>query len=152
MRYSRENSPGYLINRAGRLFIKAIERRLCGGSAGPMPVFVALRDGRTMTQRDLAIDAAVEQPTMANTLARMERDGLIVRTPDSRDGRSALISLTPLGRERADQAMEAGQSVNAMAMSDLTEDERRQLLALLHRVVAVLEAETAESPARKQSG
>jgi len=36
--YRREQSAGYLTNHAARLFVRAIERRLAGGTAGPMPV------------------------------------------------------------------------------------------------------------------
>ena len=60
-----------------------------------------------LSQTALARWASVEQPTMANTLNRMERDGLIVRTPDPDDRRSALISLTKLGRQRASEALDS---------------------------------------------
>eukprot|EP01035_Chromulina_nebulosa_P012954 gene12954-17251_t len=75
--YRRETSAGYLTNWAARLLTRSLERRLAGGGAGQMPVFFALIDGVAQTQADLARDAAVEQPTMANTLQRMERDGLV---------------------------------------------------------------------------
>ena len=139
--YRREDSAGYLVNWAGRLFVRAIERRLTGGNAGPMPVFFALAAGGTLSQRDLARWASVEQPTMANTLNRMERDGLIVRTPDPADGRSALIGLTPLGLERADEALGAGRQVNGIALSVLSTAEREQFFGLLRRVIGTLEAD-----------
>ncbi len=84
--YSRESSAGYLVNWAARLLTHALERRLKGSSAGSMPVFFSLIDGGAQTQKALAHWAAVEQPTMANTLARMERDGLIAREPDPATG------------------------------------------------------------------
>src|SRR3954471_5245746 len=115
MTYDREASLGYQTNLAARLFVRSIERRLEGGNAGPMPVFLALQDGRAMTQTALAQQASVEQPTMANTLSRMERDGLIERTPDPNDGRSALVRLGELGRARADQALGAAMEVNGIA-------------------------------------
>jgi len=139
MNYDRDNSVGYMTNLAARLFVRAIERRLTGGNAGPMPVFLALQDGRAMTQTALAQQAAVEQPTMANTLARMERDGLIARTPDPNDKRSALVRLTALGRERADQAFACANEVNGLAAGALNEDERKAYLAMVHRIVATLE-------------
>ena len=94
-----------MTNRAARLFVRALDRRLLNGSAGQMPVFLALMDGNAYTQTELARIAAVEQPTMANTLARMERDGLIARTPDPADRRSSLVSLNKVGRTRAGEAM-----------------------------------------------
>ena len=139
MTYVRETSAGYLTNWAARLFARALERRLVGGNSGPMPVFFALQDGRAMTQKALAQLAAVEQPTMANTLNRMERDGLIVRTPDPNDRRSALVSLTPLGLERTVGAFEAAVEVNGIATNALKPEEREVFYGMMRRIVAALE-------------
>lgn len=139
MTYVRETSAGYLTNWAARLFAKAIERRLEGGNSGPMPVFFALQDGRAMTQKALAQMAAVEQPTMANTLARMERDGLVRRTPDPNDRRSAQVSLTPLGLERAKAAFVSAVEVNQLATAVLTPDERPLFYDMLRRIIATLD-------------
>jgi DNA-binding MarR family transcriptional regulator len=142
MSYVRETSAGYLTNWAARLFVRALEQRLGSGS-GPMPVFFALQDGRAMTQKALAQLAAVEQPTMANTLNRMERDGLIARTPDPNDKRSALVSLTALGLERAEAAFTIAVEVNGVATDALTPEERPQFYDMMRRIVAALEKDGA---------
>lgn len=139
--YDRETSGGYVTNRAARAFIRALDRRLLNGSAGQMPVFLALVDGNAYTQTELARIASVEQPTMANTLARMERDGLIERTPDPADRRSSLVSLNKLGRKRAAEAMEAALAVNEVAFARLSAAERKTFFDLLHRVIAALDAD-----------
>jgi MarR family transcriptional regulator for hemolysin len=141
MSYVRETSAGYLTNWAARLFARALERRLGTGS-GPMPVFFALQDGRALTQKELAISATVEQPTMANTLNRMERDGLVVRTPDPNDRRSAQVSLTPLGLERAEAAFKVALEVNGIATDALKPEERPLFYDMMRRIVAALERDT----------
>lgn len=133
-------SIGYLTNLAGRLLVRALERRL-QGPAGPMPVYLALNDGKALPQKELARLAAVEQPTMANTLARMERDGLVVGEPDPNDRRSTLLRLTRLGRERADAALTAAGEVNVLALSALKPGERPLFIDMLKRVIARLEAD-----------
>lgn len=140
MSYERGQSAGYFVNLAGRLFIRALERRLAG-SVGPMPVFIALSDGSFRSQAELARWAQVEQPTMANTLNRMERDGLIVRSPDPADGRSMLIALSPLGLERAKQTLDMAFEVNDAALAGLSRGERDALFGTLKRVIANLEAD-----------
>lgn len=145
MSYDRQTSAGYMTNWAARLFVRAIERRLDGGNAGPMPVFLALQDGRALTQTALAQQASVEQPTMANTLARMERDGLIERTPDPSDKRSALVRLTALGRARADQALASAAEVNGIAAAALSEAELPVYFDMLRRVIAALERDGTAS-------
>jgi DNA-binding MarR family transcriptional regulator len=146
MSYKREESAGYLTNWAGRLFVRAIERRLAGGSAGPMPVFFALAEGEALSQSALARWAVVEQPTMANTLNRMERDGLIARTPDPEDGRSALVSLTKLGLQRAHEALASAKEVNGLALAGFKPAEREQFLGMLRRVAENLDSDGQDSP------
>ena len=143
MRYVRETSAGYLTNWAARLFARALERRL-GAGVGPMPVFFALQDGRALTQKQLAISATVEQPTMANTLSRMERDGLVTRRPDPNDRRSALVSLTPLGMERAEAAFRSALEVNGVATDALSPEERPVFYDMMRRIVAALERDTTQ--------
>jgi DNA-binding MarR family transcriptional regulator len=137
----RAESVGYLVNWAARLFAWSLDRRLNGASLGPMPVYYALLDGAALPQKELARRAAVEQPTMANTLARMARDGLTESSPDPADRRSALIRLTPLGRERGIAALEAAATVNALALDALAPGEREPFLAMLRKIVARLDAD-----------
>jgi|SRR5665213_337061 len=139
--YRRETSAGYLTNWAARLLTRSLERRLQGGSAGYMPVFFELIDGKPASQAELARWAAVEQPTMANTLARMERDGLIVRVPDPADKRSQVISLTPLGLDKAKSALKAAVETNGLALGALKASERPVFLDMLKRMIARLEAD-----------
>jgi DNA-binding MarR family transcriptional regulator len=137
----RASSIGYLVNWAARLFAWSLDRRLNGGSLGPMPVYYALLDGAALPQKELARLAAVEQPTMANTLARMARDGLTSSSPDPTDRRSTLIRLTPLGRERGAEALKAAATVNTMALEALAPEEREPFLAMLRKIVARLDAD-----------
>lgn len=143
MKFVREQSSGYLTNWAARLFARAIDVRLkkLGLSSGYMPVFFALSGGEALSQTALAALASVEQPTMAATLKRMERDRLIARNPDPDDKRSALVSLTPLAREKLRGVQAAGHSVNDQAMAPLTAKEREQYLNLLRRVIAALDVD-----------
>lgn len=141
-KFDRQGSAGYLTNWAARLFARAIDQKLkaIGVSSGQLPVFFALGDGQTMTQKALTEAAAIEQPTMAATLARMERDGLIARKRDPSDGRSALITLTPAALEKAKRVKAAVMAVNGAALEDLTKAEREQFLALLRAVIVRLDA------------
>jgi DNA-binding MarR family transcriptional regulator len=78
----------------------------------------------------------------------MERDGLIARTPDPADRRSALISLSKLGRQRAAEALTSAQEVNGLALAGFKPAERELLLEMLRRVASNLErdADTDSAP------
>lgn len=147
MTQQRDRSIGYLTNLAARLLVKALSRELdeIGLSIGYMPVFVALGDGAAMTQKDLAIQAMVEQPTMAATLSRMERDGLIARLTNPKDARSALVSLTPQAKAKMKDLGRAVESVSKLASAGLTKAEQAQYFATLDKMIASLQAANVDS-------
>ncbi len=140
------STPGHLISLAARGFARLSEARLkpLGFGIGYLPVLVALEEGRAETQRDLARFARIEQPTMAQMLARMERDGLIERTPDPADGRSSRISLTDTARTRLPVACVALFQGNGEAMDGFSDEEAAQLIDLLGRLIRNLDRLTRE--------
>lgn len=148
MTLQRETSAGYMTNLAGRLFIRELERQLAplGLTPAHMPVLLALETGAALTQKALAENARVEQPTMAATLNRMERDGLIARHSNPGDGRSMLVRLTPLALGKLAEVEAAVSAINALVLEALSPAERAQYFALLHKVVGVLEARDAAVP------
>lgn len=135
------STPGHLNSLAARLFARLSEARLkpLGFGVGHLPVLVALREGRAGTQRDLAQFARIEQPSMAQMLARMERDGLIFRTPDPSDGRSSRISLTEAALTRLPSALAVLFQGNREALEGFSDEEAGQLVALLSRLIANLD-------------
>ena len=135
------STPGHLVSLAARAFARLSEARLkpLGFGVGHLPVLVALRDGRASTQRDLARFAKIEQPPMAQMLARMERDGLIQRAPDPADGRSSRITLTAVAEARMPEAVAVLLRGNREVLRDFTEEEARLLVALLTRLIASLD-------------
>lgn len=141
MKFDRNQSPGYLVNYMARLFAQALFRRIGphGVTRGQFPVLLMLWETEGATQTQLAERLAVEQPTMANTLKRMERDGLIVRVPDPGDRRQARVHLTPRGRELEEVLTASARDTNAAALMGLGPEERQQFLALARRVVENLE-------------
>ncbi|MGR3758604.1 MarR family winged helix-turn-helix transcriptional regulator [Roseobacteraceae bacterium NS-SX3] len=134
-------SAGFLANHMARLFAAALQERIQPLGLAPAQFMVLLelweQDGRT--QSDLVGALSVEQATMANTLKRMERDGLIQRRPAPGDRRARLICLTGHARTLREQAMAAARGVNAAALAGLSEDERAQFLALMRRTIANLQ-------------
>jgi MarR family transcriptional regulator, transcriptional regulator for hemolysin len=135
-------SAGYLTSLAARNYARLSETRLrpLGIGAGQVPVMVALSNGTANTQRDLARITKVEQPPMAQMLARMERGGLIARSPDPADARSSLIALTDLGEIRLPKAHDIVMSGNRQAMKGFSNKEREQFIDFLTRLNANLDA------------
>ncbi|WFR98117.1 MarR family winged helix-turn-helix transcriptional regulator [Rhizobium tumorigenes] len=149
------STPGHLITLAARGFARLSEARLgpLGFGVGQLPVLVALQNGKAATQRDLARFAKVEQPPMAQMLARMERDGLIEKTPDPADGRSSSIALTKTALMRLPSAVETLFHGNKEALAGFTDAEAGQFVDLLKRLIENLDQIAGAAPAlRKTDG
>lgn len=136
--WSPMRTPGHYISRIARAFARIGDMRLreLGFATAHLPVLTALRDGARLSQTELARWAKVEQPSMAQLLARMERDGIIRREPDPRDRRSSLIALTDEARVKLPAGRAILEAGNREAMSGLSDEEVATLIGLLQRVLA----------------
>ncbi|WP_170763948.1 MarR family winged helix-turn-helix transcriptional regulator [Ruegeria lacuscaerulensis] len=137
MDFKKENSAGYLVNHMARLFAKELQQRIMplGIVVGQFPILLELwlRDG--VSQKDLLKKIDVEQATLANTLNRMERDGLIKRTKNPTDARAQLIWLTDKAKALRDRAYDAAQNVNAEALRVLNEPEQAQFMEYMRKII-----------------
>jgi DNA-binding MarR family transcriptional regulator len=140
--WNPESTVAFWINRASRLLVRLHEGRLrpLGFGMGQLPVLMALEKGEALPQKELAERARVEQPTMAEMLVRMDRDGLVQREPNPEDKRGVLISLTRTARARIPEAKVALMQGERDATAGLSAKEKAVFLALLARVVKNLEA------------
>lgn len=93
-----------------------------------------------MTQKALTEIADVEQPSMAQLLSRMERDGLIQRTPDPQDRRSNLVRLTEQGEAAVPAVRESLDYFNTRAYAGFSEEERVNFVQMLQRIINNLES------------
>ena len=138
MRFDKTKSAGYLANHMARLFANGLHQRIAPLGIAPAQFMALLelwgeKDG--LTQRVLVERLDVEQATMANTLNRMQRDGLIVKKPHPSDKRAQLICLTKKAIDLKPDAIAAAAAQNKLALSGLSEEEHRQFLALMGRVI-----------------
>jgi MarR family transcriptional regulator for hemolysin len=140
--WAPESVAAFWINRASRAMIKNFDARLktFGFAMSHIPVLRALANGASLSQKNLAEIARVEQPTMAEMLARMERDGVIERRPDPDDKRATLISLTRRSRARIPKAKVALMEREREAMEGLTAAEKNLVSKLMERVALKAEA------------
>ena len=89
MQFFKDQSAGFLANHIARIFARGLSARIrpLGLTTGTFPALLELWETDGLTQKQLVTRLDIEQATMANTLARMERDGLIARKKDATDGR-----------------------------------------------------------------
>lgn len=140
--WAPEASPAFWINRTSRALTRHFDDSLRphGFAMSHLPVLGALLRTPALSQTQLARVANVEQPTMAELLNRLERDGVVERKPNPEDRRGSLVSLTRKARARFPQGRAALMESEQVAMAGLSTKERALLCSLLERVMKNLEA------------
>jgi DNA-binding MarR family transcriptional regulator len=88
-----------------------------------------------MTPSEIAAIERVKRPTVTRTLGCLEREGLIDRTPDPADRRSALVAVNGAGRERLRRLRKRKNAYLARRMRDLSTEE----VETLGRAAEILE-------------
>jgi DNA-binding MarR family transcriptional regulator len=71
-----------------------------GMSRSAISLLGLLRDRGPQRVSDLATLEGVAQPSMTALVARLERQGLVRRSADPKDGRAVVVRLSPAGRRR----------------------------------------------------
>lgn len=140
MVFDHNVSAGYLVNHMARLFFDELRKRIepLGIVPGQFPTLLALWQKDGQTQKELVEALDVEQATMANTLNRMERDGLIIRKDHPSDGRAKIICLTDKARDVREDAYSYATSVNDIALADFTPEERELFIGFMQRTIRAL--------------
>ncbi|WP_415400975.1 MarR family winged helix-turn-helix transcriptional regulator [Tateyamaria sp. SN3-11] len=140
MSFDRMSSHGYLVHHIARMCFERLRVRIepLGIVPGQFPALLALWQQDGQTQRELVEKLDVEQATMANTLNRMERDGLVERREHPSDGRARVVYLTEKARAIRDDAYAAAMEVNADTLEDFTEEERLQYIEFMQRTIRTL--------------
>jgi DNA-binding MarR family transcriptional regulator len=83
----------------------------------------------------------VSTGAMTNRLDKLERAGLVTRSPDPHDRRGVILVLTDGGRAKLDACIDAGGARERQLLSGMTAAERRELNQLLRTLIASLQTE-----------
>ena len=82
---------------------------------------------------ELATRQGLDISTVSRRVAQLEAAGLVERCADPADGRAALMSLTPAGREVVASISELRRELLEAVVADWTERDRREFARLLGR-------------------
>jgi DNA-binding MarR family transcriptional regulator len=93
-----------------------------------------------MTPSELASRERIQRPTATRLLARLVEEGLVQRTPDPQDGRSALVAATPAARELLAELRTRKTAFLAERLERLDPEDR----AVLDRAADILEGMLGE--------
>ena len=77
---------------------------------------------------------------MTNRVDRLERRGLVGRSPDPTDRRGVIVRLTPEGQQAVDAAMADLLDRERTLLAELSTKDHDELAALLRRLLSPFEA------------
>jgi DNA-binding MarR family transcriptional regulator len=134
------------ITGLSKRFVSGMEETLAdfGLSYGEWKVLTNLRwagQPYRRTPGQLAKRAELSSGAMTNRLDRLEEAGLVRRLPDRDDRRSVIVELTEKGSEVWQRAVGVQGEKERLVASALDDREKKQLNALLRRLMLVFEAQ-----------
>lgn len=94
---------------------------------------LAEKDGKP--QKSLCESIGLDHSTVAKSVARLERDGLIERRKCPEDGRISQVHLTSRGREMTDAIARVWAELERQTIKDLTPAEQQALMAAARKIV-----------------
>jgi DNA-binding MarR family transcriptional regulator len=110
-----------------------------GISRGEFDVLATLRRSDTpyaLSPRQLSATLMLTTGGMTGRLDKLERAGLLRRSPDPHDRRGLQVTLTDKGLRLIDEAVGAGLAVQTEALAHLDEKQAGQLADLLRELLA----------------
>jgi DNA-binding MarR family transcriptional regulator len=134
------------VLRLSSLFQQAYAKQAFGPlglTDGSYGVLVALRRSGApfeLTPTELARHRMMSSGGMTLVVDRLERDGLVERSPNPQDRRGSLVRLTKAGKEAVDRAMERHAAAEQALVEGLSERDREQLAKLLRKLVLAVDA------------
>lgn len=98
--------------------------------------YLFAHEDEMVRQVDLERYYSLTHPTAIGLLQQLERKGFIRRQVNPNDSRSRVISLTEQASERRADLEHAGTELEERLTRALSEDERRQLIELLQKLLS----------------
>ena len=92
------------------------------------------------TPAQLADLAGVSRAGMTGRLDKLERSGLVTRTPDTDDRRSVIVEITAKGREAWERIANRWSGEDVRMLDGLSVEELRELNALLRKAFNTIES------------
>lgn len=137
MSFNRTDSATYLAGQLAKAFTRSLQSRAAalGFSPGQFPVLIELWAEDGLTQKQLLDRVGIEQATMANTLARMQRDGLIERRAHPTDRRAQLVYLSEKARGMEAEAIRVAREADDMLFAGFRRFERELLLEYIRKII-----------------
>lgn len=110
------------------------ESRELGLTAGQVPFLFHIAHRPGITQDEIAGQAHIDKGTVARAVKKLEDGGFIARTPDPRNRRRYLLTLTEKGTTTLPEIIEIEQAWESLISAGLSGAERARLREDMRRL------------------
>lgn len=140
---------GLLLDRLGSAFARHVEQTYSdeGINSSNWDLLLTLlrsAPAQGLTHTELSEMTAISGPSMTNRVTRLLDKGLVERVVSAKDRRSALVRLTPQGRELVERLLPEHIEREQQALSVLTAGEIDALTRIALKIVGHLEVGATE--------
>lgn len=141
MTFTMNESLGFILHRTNLKLKNQFHHRLKAYDITPEQwgLLGRLWEKDGITQRELSTLSCKDQPTTARILDKLEKKGLLRRTPNPVDRRTSLIVLTEQGWELKDKLIPIAEKTLHKAMVGFSNEEIEQLKIWLNNIYYNLE-------------
>lgn len=141
---------GFVVSTLSRRIIwsLAAKTKRHGVMPAQFPVLRCLNELKESTQIELSRVCGIEQPSMAVTVARMEKRGLIQRRDHDTDARRKLITLTAKGNQMLRLMTDQAHAVYERAVDGLTDEQIQAFLQVCTHMTENLQREVKPADER----
>jgi DNA-binding MarR family transcriptional regulator len=121
--------------RVSTLGARLTAQRMPLSARGDFAVLAALEEDEPLSQADIGRRLGLDRNDVNGVLNRLEGAGHVGRAADPADRRRNIVTLTAAGRQYLAEIQEKADAVQDELLGALDPDERRQLQALLAKVL-----------------
>ena len=127
---------------------REFERRGIVRASHPPILFLLRHEAENMaaSQKEIADRLGISTPTVAISIKRMEKAGLLSKAADESDLRRNLITLTEDGKRQVDEAQDVFEGAYAKMFEGFSPEDCERLRVYFLRIVSNLEAMGAQPP------
>jgi DNA-binding MarR family transcriptional regulator len=135
-----ESALGIIIAWASRreFHEEAMRRARCNLSRGPAAVLARLNSRGPLRIGELAAMLGIDNSTLTPQAQRLERNGFVTRAPDPHDGRVAVLTITPEGKQMLERLQMSRRELLLERIRDWSDTDRAAAAAALSRLAAAL--------------
>ncbi|WOZ39091.1 MULTISPECIES: MarR family winged helix-turn-helix transcriptional regulator [Paenibacillus] len=135
--FNLEDCLAFITNRSGKIFSEALEKefRPYNITRSQWIAMYYINTHKSMTQRELAEELSIKEPSVVRLLQKLEAEGYLLRSIDDADKRMKQIQLSDLGTQVCLKLLPIAEKFKQDTIAGISQDDLRIFESVLQRMV-----------------